>query len=57
MIRQTMHDVANFKMGDIQKLKDSDTYHRTLVIILEDGSKTEIVLFTDKKSDIVPISM
>jgi len=52
-----MHDVANFKMGDIQKLKDSDTYHRTLVIILEDGSKTEIVLFTDKKSDIVPISM
>ena len=59
MIRQTIHDIVNIKIGDIESRNaDGKDYHTKRIIIKNaNGEEVELVLFSDDKFSLVPISM
>ena len=49
MLRQTIHNVTDFKISEPKLLSGYDsTYTRTLLIENDEGETMEITLFTDK---------
>ena len=54
-----MHEIVNIKIGDIESRKtDGKDYHtRQIIIKNADGEKVELMLFSDDKFSLVPISM
>ena len=49
MLRQTIHNVTDFKISEPKLLSGYDsTYTRTLILENDEGERIEITLFTDK---------
>ena len=59
MLRQTIHNVTDFKISEPKLLSGYDsTYTRTLILENDEGERMEITLFTDKdKETLLPKRM
>jgi len=59
MLRQTIHNVTDFKISEPKLLSGySSTYTRTLILENDEGERIEITLFTDKdKETLLPKRM
>ena len=57
MIKQTLHNIVDFKISDIQtysKGTNHDKFHtRRLIVTDEDGHKIELTLFTNENKEVL----
>jgi len=55
MIRQTMHNIANVQISEVQTEitnRGKDFHTRTIIAKDEDGNQIELVLFSDDKNSL-----
>ncbi len=57
MIKQTLHNIVDFKIGEVQsyaKGDNHDQFHcRTLLVTDKDGHKIELTLFTNENKEVL----